>query len=510
MKVFLSYCSENADLARRLASDLRSAGLEVWFDQWEIDVGELFVRSFEEGVDTASVLVVLLTRASVASRFVEQEWRRKATEERETGRLAVVPVRGEPCEVPEFLAQRSHADIWHGNYPRGFVRLLEILREQPGGADLEIPEVEAIGRDASDDMIPIVTPIAVELGRELVPIAAPDRHGASRMIAQLLPGVTGALEEEFGFPFPGFRVRECTEAHGSRSAVILIDEIPEVTCEVAPDAVLVDATVQRLAELGIQAAPHPDPAATGRIRSQIAAADRDAAATAGCGTWDAVEYLCLALHAVVRRHAARFIDMDIARRLVEAASPGAPAPAVASWSELTSVLVRLLEEGIPIRDMGRILAALSDPGTDRHDLDAMTERARHALCAEITTMFAGADGTIDVLVVDTRVEAILRAAIVRTSMGSMVNLAPQAGAEILTAVRGAFAALGPMAVDAPILVSIAEVRRLLRTLVERDFPSVHVLSRQELEPSASIRALCRIGIDPDGPAIRANDEGRPT
>jgi len=87
------------DLARRLARDLQSANVHVWLDQWEIGVGEEFVQRIEKGLDEVDFVVVLLTRASVNSEWVDREWRHKVQHEAETKRIAVVPVRGEPCEI---------------------------------------------------------------------------------------------------------------------------------------------------------------------------------------------------------------------------------------------------------------------------------------------------------------------------------------------------------------------------------------------------------------------------
>ena len=51
-----------------------------------------------------------------------------------------MPVRGEPCEIPDFLAQRSYADISGGSYPLGFKYLLEIIKYYSDGADIKVPE----------------------------------------------------------------------------------------------------------------------------------------------------------------------------------------------------------------------------------------------------------------------------------------------------------------------------------------------------------------------------------
>ena len=81
MKVFLSHSSVDKNLARRLSLDLQATNIDVWLDQWEIGVGTEFVQSIERGVDEAEFVIVLLTPGSVASDWVNREWRRKVQKE---------------------------------------------------------------------------------------------------------------------------------------------------------------------------------------------------------------------------------------------------------------------------------------------------------------------------------------------------------------------------------------------------------------------------------------------
>lgn len=323
MKVFLSHSSEDAELARRLALDLQSANVDVWLDQWELGVGEEIVQSIEQGVDEAEFVIVLLTRASVASEWVNREWRRKVHDEARTERISVVPVRGETCEIPDFLAQRSYADISGGSYPLGFKHLLEILRHYSADQGIEVPERTMVTEEIFPAMLPVVTPIALEVGSDLILIIEQEGEGASRFLDELVPGMRDALRADLGFAFPGVRVLGNVTDMPPRSALITIDEGPEIMLEVGRDDVLVDASVERLSKLGIGGEIRNDPA-TGRARARIAAVDRTAAETAGLTTWDAAEYLTLALQAVLRRMAPLFLDIDVTRRLVDTVGHTAP------------------------------------------------------------------------------------------------------------------------------------------------------------------------------------------
>lgn len=443
MKVFLSHSSTDKDLARRLALDLRAANVDVWLDQWEIGIGDDFAQSIEKGLDEAELVVVLLTRASVASEWVDREWRRKVEDEARTRRVAVVPVRGEPCEIPDFLAQRSHADVSGGSYPLGFRRLLEILRHYSDEDGIEVPESPVTAEEPLPAMIPVVTPIAVEVGRDLIPFFAPDDEGASRFLDELAPRMGDALQAELGFPFPGIRVVGNETDMPPRSALIMIEEVPETLLEVGPDE-------------------------------------------------DAAEVVSAALHAVLRRMAPDFLDLDVTRRLVDAVEPELVAETVpkrVSWVELTQVLQRLVQEEIGVGDLGRVLEALDDEPRE-HDPMLLAERARHALRGQITARFLQGRDALSVSLLDDEIENLVSSALQRTPTGSYLALEPQVTQDILAAIRG------QVSPPAPLLVTSVEVRPYLRRLVELELPWLHVLSRQDLEPDTSIRVVARIRKEP--------------
>ena len=59
--VFLSYTSQDAEVARRIAEALRAAGVEVWFDQSELRGGDAWdqiirrqIKDCPRDVDTTS------------------------------------------------------------------------------------------------------------------------------------------------------------------------------------------------------------------------------------------------------------------------------------------------------------------------------------------------------------------------------------------------------------------------------------------------------------------------
>jgi len=126
MKVFLSHSSQDKDDVRRLAEDLRDHGVKVWLDEWEIKVGDHIIQKTQKGIADSDFLAIWLTVAAVMSHWVEREWMAKYHAEVVGGRVAVLPLLADGCEVPALLRDKRYADF-RSDYFEGLDDLLEVL-----------------------------------------------------------------------------------------------------------------------------------------------------------------------------------------------------------------------------------------------------------------------------------------------------------------------------------------------------------------------------------------------
>jgi TolB-like protein/Tfp pilus assembly protein PilF len=62
--VFLSYASQDAAAAQRICAALRSAGLEVWFDQSELRGGDAWDRSIRKQIKTCALFIPIISRST--------------------------------------------------------------------------------------------------------------------------------------------------------------------------------------------------------------------------------------------------------------------------------------------------------------------------------------------------------------------------------------------------------------------------------------------------------------
>lgn len=135
--IFISYCSEDRNVARRFAQRFVDEGFTVWWDA-ALHSGETFDEVIESALKAAKAVVVLWSPRSVGSRWVRAE----ATLADRRNKLA--PVTIEPCDRPIIFELTHTADLtrWKGDASdpawRSFVkdlhRLVDKSTEEPAPA----------------------------------------------------------------------------------------------------------------------------------------------------------------------------------------------------------------------------------------------------------------------------------------------------------------------------------------------------------------------------------------
>ena len=103
------------------------SNISVWFDEWEIHVGHSITQKISRGLDDVDFVVVLLSKNSVESGWVQKEWATKIGEEAISQSVFVLPVLLENCSIPNLLRDKKYADL-RENYEDGLRKLLDAIR----------------------------------------------------------------------------------------------------------------------------------------------------------------------------------------------------------------------------------------------------------------------------------------------------------------------------------------------------------------------------------------------
>lgn len=103
-KVFLSHASEDKNrFVLDFAEKLRSNGIDVWLDKWEMLPGDSLVdKIFEEGLKNAEAIIIVLSNHSVNKPWVKEELNAGMMKKIGKG-TKIIPVVIDNCSVPESL-----------------------------------------------------------------------------------------------------------------------------------------------------------------------------------------------------------------------------------------------------------------------------------------------------------------------------------------------------------------------------------------------------------------------
>ena len=157
-KAFVCHSSANKDIAERFASDLRSRGVDAWFDKWEIAPGDSLRRKIEEGILEAGFFTALITSESLKSEWVQTELD-AATIRKIQGTCKIIPVLlgMRTGELPLLLQDLKNVKL--DDYDTGLKEIVDVCH----GRSIRPPigeathSVETGGKSVSEDIALLVT-----------------------------------------------------------------------------------------------------------------------------------------------------------------------------------------------------------------------------------------------------------------------------------------------------------------------------------------------------------------
>jgi type III secretion protein V len=160
---------------------------------------------------------------------------------------------------------------------------------------------------------------------------------------------------------------------------------------------------------------------------------------------------------------------DLVKEMLRAAAP----------QRVSEVLRRLLEEGIPIRQLRDIFEAITDVCARERDVVLATEYVRIALRRHITQRYVGADRSISALIAHPELEDTLRQAARASGQPGQVAVDPRLLQRVSAEIAAIRNEIGAVFGRAVMLCSM-DVRRHLRKITEAEYFELPVLSFQEL------------------------------
>lgn len=362
---------------------------------------------------------------------------------------------------------------------------------------LELDQKDTLVGGSDDELQPSFTvPLAIVVSTELTSLVDKNTARGERFREEL-PKLRSSLYYDLGVMLPYCHVSGDAPLKPNQYFIAL-KEVPVGFGYLKPDCVYVNDSAENIRVFGLDGDTVVNPADL-RPGCWVPVEQRHIAEAAGLKVWEPEEVITLHLSRILRKYAHEFVGIQETQGYLDFAGRGLPklveevVGKTVSIQQVTDVLQRLVQEGISIRDIKSVLDALGEWGRVEKDTVMLTEYVRSSMRRYISFRYTGGKDTLFVYLLDPEIEDVIRGAIRRTSTGAFLSLDPAITHDILDAIRREVANLPPTA-QQPVIVTDMELRRFVRKMVELEFPTLSVVSFQELAPELNVQPIGRISM----------------
>ena len=331
-----------------------------------------------------------------------------------------------------------------------------------------------------------VDPIELEIGYSLIPLVDVAQSG------NLLDRVVMIRRQcalEMGIVVPTIRIRDNIQLKPN-AYVIKIKGIEVARGELLLDHFLAMNPGTVTEEIPGEATVEP---AFGLPATWISESFRERAELCGYTVVDPISVLATHLTEIVKGHADELLGRQDVQTLIDSVKQDHPAvvselvPAMMSIGEIQKVLVCLLRERVPVRDLVTILETLADSATFTKDPEILAEYVRRALARNITRQYIQ-NNMLTCLTLDPQTENQIVSSVQHTDRGSFVSLDPVTTQQFINSLAKELQKLTSAGYH-PILLTSPASRLYVRKLTERLAPNLVILSFAELENQIEIQSL---------------------
>ena len=367
--------------------------------------------------------------------------------------------------------------------------------EEPAQSDLlAVPSETDYYKDINNVYgLLTVDPIEMEFGYSLIPLV--DENSGGKLISRIVI-FRRQYAQDMGFVIPSIRLHD-SSALGTNQYVVKIKGEEVARGEILVDYYLALEPVSPAGEIdGIETI---EPA-YGIPSRWILPENKEMAEIYGYTVIDPLSVMQTHMSEVVRRHAYELLGRAEVIQLVENLKKTAPElvdeaiPNVLSYANLERILKNLLKEGVPIRDLGTILETAIDSLMTTKDLDMVCENIRVALSRTITRRFCE-HGQLRVVTLDAEVEKRVISSLSKNEQGIYLAMGPDLMQSIVNQLADYLKKFSDLS-QTPIVLTSQVIRIYLSRMLSQFYPSVYVLSFNEITSDVQIQSLGNITMNP--------------
>jgi hypothetical protein len=132
-RVFVAYAHEDSRSALRLVDALNAAGIKTWIDKRRLLPGQDWHDTIERAICRADFFIGCFSRVAVRKRGqfpYELRFALRCADRMPLDEVFVMPVRLEPCLVPQSIQSRTQYVDLFPDWDAGVTRLVESIRRE--------------------------------------------------------------------------------------------------------------------------------------------------------------------------------------------------------------------------------------------------------------------------------------------------------------------------------------------------------------------------------------------
>ncbi|MFL0195500.1 flagellar biosynthesis protein FlhA [Clostridium sp. WILCCON 0269] len=330
-----------------------------------------------------------------------------------------------------------------------------------------------------------VEPMEVEIGYGLIPLAD---EGSGGDLLQRITSVRRQCAIEMGIIVQPIRIRDNLQLK-TNDYVIKIRGTVMARGELIPNMLLcMDPTNSNVAIQGISTV---EPS-FGLPAAWINKDQREEAEIKGLTVVDPTTVMVTHLTETIKNHSYELLGRQEVKIIVDSVKEKYPTvveeliPDLLTIGEVQKVLQNLLRERVSIKDMVTILESLADNSRSTKDIELLTEYVRFSLGRSICNSFIDENGAMVVVTLSQELESLVGGNIQKSMQGSFPSVDPDTTSKILNSIKKVLDSVY-FYENQPVILVSPKIRAPFRRLIEMVFPSVNILSLNEIPNDVEIK-----------------------
>jgi len=124
--IFISHSSRDKAAALDLATTLNFCSVDVWLDDWELEVGQSLTDEIAKAMDESRYIAILITQNYNKTVWTKTEYKKALSREQQEQRTVMLPLIVGEAEIPDFLEDKIYIDL-RTDYYSGIVNLVGMV-----------------------------------------------------------------------------------------------------------------------------------------------------------------------------------------------------------------------------------------------------------------------------------------------------------------------------------------------------------------------------------------------